>query len=232
MATAPLALDPKIAPMKPASRLLFWAGLILLLTGLGLLVLLFAPVIEEELRYERKIQSERGASPQGAIDSSPGSMVSAEPAEATPVDEQFGIVIPKIGANAKVIPEVDWRDARIYQEALRQGVAHAAGSAVPGTSGNVFLFAHSGEGLLQAARYNAVFYLLAKLEPGDDIEVYYEGKRYRYEVTQLKRVASDAVEYVQVGPSPETLTLMTCWPAGTTWKRLIVQAKLHQEDNL
>jgi len=142
-----------------------------------------------------------------------------------PVDENFGIVIPKINANAKVLPNVDAENSAIYQKALTQGVAHAKGTKLPGEEGNVFIFAHSGQDFLQANRYNAVFYLLSKLETGDEIFIFYQNKKFRYLVTDKKTASPDEAQYMGDTPGKKTLTLMTCWPGGTTWKRLIVEAE-------
>jgi sortase A len=142
-----------------------------------------------------------------------------------PVDESFGIVIPKIEANAKVIPNIDAENPAAYQRALTQGVAQAAGSANPGEEGNIFIFAHSGQDFLEANRYNAVFYLLSKLEKGDEIFIFYQTKKFRYLVTDKKTADPSEVQYFDDIPGKNTLTLMTCWPGGTTWKRLIVQAE-------
>ncbi len=68
-----------------------------------------------------------------------------------------------------------------------------------------------------------------KLEPGDEIKLFYEDKEYRYQVTETKKVKNDAVEYLAQDETKKTLTLMTCWPAGTTLKRLIVKAELLEE---
>jgi LPXTG-site transpeptidase (sortase) family protein len=142
-----------------------------------------------------------------------------------PVDENFGIVIPKIGVNSKVIPDVDPENGVVYQKALTEGVAQALGSKYPGEEGNVFIFAHSGQDFLEANRYNAVFYLLSKLETGDEILIFYQNKKYRYAVTDKKTVFPSEVNYMDDTPGRNTLTLMTCWPGGTIWKRLIVQAE-------
>lgn len=142
-----------------------------------------------------------------------------------PVDETFGIVIPGIGANAKVISDVDAENPAVYQRALTQGVAHALGTKYPGEEGNVFIFAHSGQDLLEANRYNAVFYLLNKLKKDDEIFVFFRGKKYRYAVSEAKIVNPSEAQYFEDVPEKSTLTLMTCWPAGTTWKRLIVIAE-------
>ena len=142
-----------------------------------------------------------------------------------PADEQFGIVIPKIEANAKVIANVDAQNPAMYQRALARGVAHASGSALPGETGNIFIFAHSGQDVLEANRYNAVFYLLSKLEKEDEIYIFFENKKYIYRVTDKKTAAPEEAQYMDGSPGVNTLTLMTCWPGGTTWKRLVVQAE-------
>lgn len=184
----------------------------------------FAPMLKEEIRYQLTradtvapvlTQAERRV--MGTGESKPSSIV--------PVDENFGIVIPKIGANARIIPDVDWQDSRVYQRALTRGVAQAAGTAKPGEPGNMFLFAHSGTDFYEAARYNAEFYLLNKLIPGDVVHILYAGQRYEYTVTESKKVGAEAVEYLKQGLAGETLTLMTCWPPGTTLKRLVVTAE-------
>ncbi|MBP9728458.1 MAG: sortase, partial [Candidatus Moranbacteria bacterium] len=141
-----------------------------------------------------------------------------------PVDENFGIVIPKIRANARVIAGVDWQDSRVYQQALVNGVAQAKGTANPGEPGNVFLFSHSGVDFFEANRYNALFYLIDKLVSGDEIIILYQGEKFTYQVTEKKIVSAESVEYLRGDGSKQTLTLMTCWPAGTTLKRLIVTA--------
>ena len=141
-----------------------------------------------------------------------------------PVDEHSGIVIPKIGANAKVVWGVDWQDSSVYQQALTKGVAHAKGTALPGEPGNAFLFAHSGADFYEAIRYNAEFYLLSKLEAGDEVYLFRDGKKLAYRVTDTRTVSPEEVGYLSGDAKKKTLTLMTCWPAGTTYKRLVVLA--------
>ena len=177
-----------------------WLSLIL---GLGLLTLIYWPVAKVEVGYRVN---------QGGL-------------ELTPIDTDFGIVIPKIGANAKVIANVDPYSSREYQLALAQGVAHAQTSSLPGEPGNVFIFSHSSANFYEAGRYNSIFYLLNKLEPGDEIKLFYQGQPVGYQVSETKIVSAGAVNYLKPGSGEQTLTLMTCWPAGTTYKRLLVIAK-------
>ncbi len=143
----------------------------------------------------------------------------------TPPNTDFSLTIDKIGASAAIIADVNPYNSREYQLALRDGVAHAGGTKVPGQGGNIFLFAHSSADLLTAERYNSVFYLMHHLESGDIIKVWYQGKQYDYSVLDKHLVVPTDTKYLTGNNSTETLTLMTCWPPGTTYKRLIVIAK-------
>lgn len=194
-------------------------GVALVALSIFILLLTFFPVLREEAKYQLLPKQEAVVLVKGEEPSSvaPHKVI-------VPVDENFGIIIPKIRANARVIADVDWQDSQVYQRALVEGVAHAKGTAKPGEPGNVFLFSHSGVDFFEANRYNALFYLIDKLVSGDEIIILYQGKKFTYQVTEKKIVASDSIEYVQGDMSKQTLTLMTCWPAGTTLKRLIVTA--------
>jgi LPXTG-site transpeptidase (sortase) family protein len=195
---------------KSSSRLpglLIGLGLFLLAVGSGIFFYTFSPVISLEIRYF--FQRPQAQTQKTII---------------RPVDEQFGLVIPKIGANARVIPEVDPFDPQLYQAKLTQGVAHAKGSGYPGQPGNIFIFSHSSVNFFEANRYNSIFYLLHQLKPGDEIYLYYQRVRYKYLVKEVKIVAPDQVSYLSHPASEFSLTLMTCWPPGTTAKRLLVIA--------
>jgi sortase A len=141
-----------------------------------------------------------------------------------PEDPNFSVIIPKIGANAKIIPNVDAGNKQEYLSNLQQGVAHTLGTAFPGEKGHIFLFAHSTDYFWNIGSYNAVFYLLYKLGKNDIINIVYQGKKYVYKVTGSQVVDSSQVEYVSRKSNREFLTLQTCWPPGTTLKRLLVYA--------
>ncbi len=142
-----------------------------------------------------------------------------------PPDTSFSIVVPKIGATARVFPNVDPNDPQIYMPILLQGVAHAKGTVFPGTPGTTYLFAHSTDNWWDVGRYNAVFYLLKDLKPGDEIIIFFEGRRYDYVVNHsVIGDASDVSYIINSHTTPQQLVLQTCWPPGTSWKRIFVVA--------
>lgn len=189
------------------SKLLVVLGSSCIIFGLGIFLLTFYPVLFLEIKY---------------------STVVSQPAKKKaikPVDENFGMVIPKIEANAKVIANVNPFNEREYQWQLTKGVAHAKGTAFPDQFGNVFIFSHSSGNWYEANRFNSIFYLLHKMEKNDTIYVFYKKRKFTYKVREKKLVDAKAVSYLLGNSQEKTLTLMTCWPPGTTIKRLLIVAE-------
>lgn len=142
-----------------------------------------------------------------------------------PIDSLFSILILKIGVNVKVFPNVDPDNKKEYLSVLQHGVAHAKGSVFPGNPGTTYLFAHSADNWWDVGRYNAVFNTLNDLSQGDEIVIFFENRRYGYEVTQ--KIISDPQDIALLTSKhegPQRLVLQTCWPPGTTWKRLYIIA--------
>ena len=143
----------------------------------------------------------------------------------TPKDPNFSIIVEKIGADAPVIPSVDASNKQVYEAALKRGVAHALGTAFPGQPGVSYLFAHSTDTIFNVPRFNAVFYLLKDMVVGDKVVLFFAGRRYDYVVTETKITSAEDVSYFTMRTSEQILVLQTCYPPGTTWKRLLVIAK-------
>ncbi|HEY4694996.1 MAG TPA: sortase [Candidatus Nanoarchaeia archaeon] len=156
------------------------------------------------------------------------------PIQVVPSSTDFGVVIEKIDVNSPVVAGVDSGNYNEYIAALSRGVAHAKGTALPGSrdqaNNNVFLFAHSAINPLQARRYNSVFYLLRKLEVGDRVVTFYKGRRYDYIVYDKRVVQATDVRYLTDVSKEPILTLQTCDPPGSSLRRLIITAKLVETD--
>lgn len=72
--------------------------------------------------------------------------------------------------------------------------------------------------------YSVYFYLLGELEKEDEIFLSYEGVIYKYRVQEVKIVNRESTQYLKKNADPDSLVLMTCYPAGTDWKRTVVIA--------
>ena len=143
------------------------------------------------------------------------------------------IIIPKIGKNIPLVDvnissDVDFDHMEnIFMQELENGVVRYPGTAMPWEDGNAFIFGHSSNYPWVKGDYNEIFALLDKLDPGDEIIVYYQQKKFVYKVTEKKVVRPGDVKALsERDPHKKELSLMTCWPIGTTYNRLLVFTEL------
>lgn len=150
----------------------------------------------------------------------------------TPPDNR--LIIPKIERNIPIMEAdpvdllgADWKSVeQTFQKELKEGVIHYPGTADPGTVGNVFITGHSSYYPWDDGRYKTIFARLNELTVGDDIVVYYDQKKYRYVVREKKEVKNNDVSVLEGDGQRKLLTLMTCSPVGTNFRRLVVTAEL------
>lgn len=135
--------------------------------------------------------------------------------------QDYGITIPTLFLDEPVVFNVDPNDKPAYTAALKKGIAHASGTGFPDSPGVGYYFAHSSSPEFRT-QFNAVFYLLGKLQSGDDIYIWHEQKRYHYVVTEIKETDPNDVSFLNQPYPEETIVLQTCWPPGTTQRRLLV----------
>jgi LPXTG-site transpeptidase (sortase) family protein len=148
------------------------------------------------------------------------SMVAQKPLVIPP---EATLNIPKIDVHAPVIYGSAGDEAS-FQKSLEHGVVHYSGTARPGEPGNVVIFGHSSNDWWEPGDYKFVFVLLDKLTIGDKIGLDYQSKRHYYVVTDVKVVEPTATGVMSPTDVP-TLTLITCTPPGTSYKRLVVRAR-------
>lgn len=198
-------------------------GVVLLLAGLTVLILTYWPIISA---YSRQYLFPTPVVNDVIIANSDQEITKEITKDTKEVilDPNYGIYIPKIKTNSKVVKNVDPYNSLEYTRALERGVAHAKGTSTPNVSGNVFIFAHSAVNFYERNKYDVYFYLLNELEKDDNIFLSYEGKIYKYKVSEVKVVEKTELKYLKKYDSEDTLTLMTCYPAGTDWRRTIVIA--------
>lgn len=142
------------------------------------------------------------------------------------------IIIPKIGKNIPLV-NVEHHDAdssnewhKIFMKELENGIIKYPGSADPGESGNSFIFGHSSNYPWAKGNYNDVFALLNELDAGDEIIVFFKQKKFVYVVKEKIIVKPGHVSSLAGDENMKRMTLMTCWPLGTTLNRLLVVTEL------
>ena len=134
------------------------------------------------------------------------------------------LIIPKLKINAPIIFSKSSSPHQIKKD-LKRGVVRHPDTALPNESGNVFIIGHSSNYFWQAGDYDQVFALLDKLKNGDLISVYYQNKKYNYQVYEDFQVKPQETWIMNSAKEP-IITLMTCWPVGTNLRRLVVRGKL------
>jgi LPXTG-site transpeptidase (sortase) family protein len=151
--------------------------------------------------------------------------------DVTPSDNR--IIIPKINKNVPIveIPEKNLikQNCKALEEDMQNGlvdgVVHYPGTAKPGQTGNFFVTGHSSFYAWTKSKYKDVFALLPELEIGDRVTVYYDQRKYTYEIISRTTVRPTDTSSLKA-TSDKRITIMTCWPIGTDLSRLIFVGKL------
>lgn len=136
---------------------------------------------------------------------------------------QFELIIRKINVSVPVIPNVNGQSSDLYNEALKKGVAHYKGTALPASGSNVLIFGHSSS-IFGTGTYDKIFSRLNELQKSDLVIIKFNGKEYKYLVFDKKITLSGDVSII-TPTEREQLTLMTCWPIGADKERLVIITK-------
>jgi LPXTG-site transpeptidase (sortase) family protein len=139
------------------------------------------------------------------------------------------LTIDSIGIeNIKVTPNVDSYDQTVYDEYLKEGLAHFKGTPLPGDGGNSFIYGHSAVESFFNSHQNlpeTIFSKLSNIDIGEEVDIKKDDKILKYVVRSKKIVSPDDFSILQTQDNKETITMMTCWPLGIGTKRLIVVAE-------
>ncbi len=132
----------------------------------------------------------------------------ATPQPASPVQ----IEIPAIDVSASIYGGDDWYS-------LQKGVGHLLGSANPGEDGNMVLTAHNDI-------YGEIFRYLERLEPGDEVRVMANNRRWYTYVVREKQIVDPDDTWVLARGNQPIVTLITCHPYRVDTRRMVVFAEL------
>ncbi len=136
----------------------------------------------------------------------------------------FSLTIPALGLTQLPVlhPSDPFTDAGLTS-VLKNGIGHLF--SYPGAGGKIMLYGHSSAYPWDLSEYARVFRTIHKLQTGDTIELTYQGKVHKYQVTGKETVdASDTTPFKDNG-SGEELLLYTCWPLDSIQQRYIVRAR-------
>lgn len=213
------------------SWLFSWLSPLLIVGGAVGLTAYFAPIAYAQYQYWQIRQFFRPLTEKdlgGGIEYLSESQTSdrlSSPVAIGKSSDSILLNIAAIDVSVPVMENVDASRQYNYNTALKGGVAQMKGTAgLDSTTGNSFIFGHSSRFIGSGTPYDTVFANLDKLKSGDKIETQRGGDLNVYTVFRSQAIEPDDTS-VLAQTNERIITLMTCWPVGTTAKRWIVQAR-------
>lgn len=131
----------------------------------------------------------------------------------------YNISIPKLGIDNANVSTID--------NNVDEHLVHFAGTNLPPNQGNAAIFGHSTlPQWFDPTDYKAIFATAHTLQIGDAINVTINNQVYNYKVVNISIVDPEQTNYFEQNTDGSYLTIVTCTPPGTIWKRLLIKAKL------
>lgn len=155
----------------------------------------------------------------GLIETQEVAMVTPPPA----VEHESVINLPGIENPLPLIYSETLEEPQI-QEYLKEGAVVLPLGTSFGQSGNVVVTAHSS-GTEAFGPYRFAFAKLSELEPGQEYSITTPTATYTYKVYAKEVVWPHEVDKLP-NDDRSTVTLVTCWPLWTNFKRLLVHTEL------
>jgi sortase A len=133
----------------------------------------------------------------------------------------YYLSIPKLHIENAVVSTVDTD--------LGSHLVNFPGTAVPPGKGNAAVFGHSTiPSLFDQHNYKTILAMAHTLVIGDKLLVTANNMTYSYVIYNISIVDADDTSYLAQENDNSYLTIITCTPPGTVWKRLIIRSKLEK----
>jgi sortase A len=142
-------------------------------------------------------------------------------AQITGETSSYSIAIPKLGIDNAYVTTMDTN--------VDHHLVHFPGTALPPNKGNAAIFGHSTlPQLFNPRNYKTIFAKAHTLAVDDVIDVAINNTVYTYRIIDISIVDPEDTSYLTQEYDDSYLTIITCTPPGTTWKRLIIKSKLEK----
>lgn len=182
------------------------------------LVILFSAGIVVGVYYHTEITVVwRGLLNEPAVTQELQPLPSLDPAQDSFVD------LATIEQNVPLVYSETLEEVQI-QEYLKQGAVVLPLGTTFGEPGNVVVTAHSS-GTQSFGPYRFAFSKLSELQEGEEYTISTPAATYRYRVYGKEVVWPHEVDKLP-NDDRSTVTLVTCWPLWTNFKRLLVHSEL------
>jgi sortase A len=138
---------------------------------------------------------------------------------------------PKVTNYTLSIPKLHIKDAAVstIDNDLDKHLVNYGGTALPPDNGNAVIFGHSTlPQLFNPSNYKAIFATAHTLTVGDEIVVRVSDIVYTYKIFSITVVDPTDTSVLAQSFDNAYLTIVTCTPPGTTWKRLIIRSRIEK----
>jgi sortase A len=145
-----------------------------------------------------------------------------------PASPQKRVVTP-VNTYTISIPSLRIKNAHVQigGDDLSKSLIHYGGTSLPGEFGNTVIFGHSTlPQFYNPNNYKTIFSELPSMKIGDAFSLFYDGISYAYSVYDIVVVDPTDLSVLEQKYDDSYVTLVTCVPPGTYWKRLNVHARL------
>ena len=141
-------------------------------------------------------------------------------------DKENTLEIPKISETIPIIFSTS-TNIKLLEKDLSAGVAYYPGSVYPGQPGQIVILGHSAPIGWPNREKIGVFSNIDQLVAGDKIFIDLNNQQYTYIVKQrtIVKRGSD-ITASNLNANTNVLTLISCWPPGKDYQRIVVEAEL------
>lgn len=132
---------------------------------------------------------------------------------------EYLLSIPKIGVEDAVVSNKDTD--------LSTHLVQYNSDTYPPNQGNTIIFGHSTlPQLYDPSDYKTIFANAYKLKVGDELITKLGNQTYVYKIENVTVVDPDDTSPLKQNFSDSFITVITCTPPGTIWKRLIIKGRI------
>lgn len=220
-------------------RILRLIGVLLLIIGASIVLYVFLPLISWQIYFRPAFASQDITPPIPRANIVDLARNLIDTADYTKAENWFKGYNPKPSQGNQInissyllsIPKIQIENALVSttNSDLEKNLVNYSGTSIPGENGNSVIFGHSTlPQLFDPKDYKTIFANVYKLNNGDLIYAMLNNVTYAYRVFKITIVDPTDSSALSQDYNDSYLTLVTCTPPGTIWKRLVVKARLEK----
>jgi sortase A len=135
--------------------------------------------------------------------------------------DSYSLSIPKLKIENAQVSTTDYD--------LDRHLVQYLGTSIPGEKGTAVIFGHSTiPAWFDQKNYKTIFATLHKIKIGDEITAKVADITYKYKIFSIIITTPEDTNILSQSFDNSYLTIVTCTPPGTIWKRLVVRAALEE----